>query len=301
MSKAKPPSILRRVLFRSKWVGVGLVAGVVIATVGSVVALNGWFGDSVPSDTFTRGLVGYWSFDEGSGSTTYDSSGQGHHGQLETYVWACGDTLTDSDGQTYDTVLIGSQCWMAENLNVDPVDAAKEDCSSYGSKYCYFDDNSYCNTYGGLYQWNTMMCGESSSNLEPSGVQGICPAGWHIPSGAEYHTLEDYLDESTCDGGRNGFDCDPAGSKMAGNASLWANGALDGHADFGASGLNVLPAGYRETNGSYENLSVGADLWSSYQYNDSNALKRSLYYYDSSVYLGNYDKASAFSVRCVRD
>jgi len=105
MMKVQPLSSLsfwRRVVLkfgsRSKWVVVGLVAGVVIATVGSVAALNGWFGGggSIPEDTFTRGLVGYWSFDEGSGSMAYDASGNGNDGTLN---WMTTNTDAWTDGK----------------------------------------------------------------------------------------------------------------------------------------------------------------------------------------------------------
>lgn len=281
-----------------------------------------------PASCMTQGLVGYWSFDEGSGSTAHDDSGLVKHGQLETAApssWSCGDTLTDADSQTYGTVLIGSQCWMAENLNVTTTAAAKGDCSGYGYKYCYNDTSSNCDTYGGLYQWNTMMCGESSSNAEPSGVQGICPSGWHIPSHYEFSTLEQQVctdignnaTSGTCADkfpkdivttGYRGQDTTTAegeGSAMAGNEPLWTNGDIDhnglGDNDFGSSGLNMLPAGYRFTAGSYYNQSVYALLWSAFQSDASLAWRRNLYYTHTDVYRNFNDKAFGYAVRCVRD
>ncbi|MCD4666000.1 MAG: hypothetical protein K8R68_12075, partial [Bacteroidales bacterium] len=82
-------------------------------------------------------------------------------------------------GQTYNTVLIGSQCWMKENLNYET-----------GNSWCYNNDTSNCNTYGRLYDWIAIMNGEASSNSVPSGVQGICPNGWHLPSDEEWKILE---------------------------------------------------------------------------------------------------------------
>ena len=304
---------------KRKYIVLGAVVIMVLASISTVGALNGWFGGggSVPQDTTTLKLMGYWNFDEGSGSIAYDSSGQGHHGTL----WSCGDTLTDSDGQTYSTVLIGSQCWMAENLNVTTTAAAKGDCSGYGYKYCYNDTSSNCDTYGGLYQWATAMCGESSSNSEPSGVQGICPDGWHMPSHYEWVTLERQvcsdIGNSSCDTtfvkdtsttgwfGQDTTTAEGEGSAMAGNEALWTNGDIDnagaGNNDFGTSGLDVLPAGYRRTGGNYTNLSYYASLWSSFQYDASNAWRRSLYYTHTDVYRLNNSKAYGFSVRCVRD
>jgi len=80
---------------RPKWIMFGLLVGVVIATVGSVAALNGWFGGgSIPSDTFTRGLVGYWAFEEGSGNIAYDVSGYANNGTFGTYMVTSTDAWT---------------------------------------------------------------------------------------------------------------------------------------------------------------------------------------------------------------
>ena len=106
-------------------------------------------------------------------------------------AWNCGDALVDSrDSKSYSTVLIGSQCWMRENLNVgtkitsctngyagvcttggDTVQDQGTSCSSI-QKYCYSDNEANCTTYGGLYQWNQAMCGSTTE-----GAQGICPTG----------------------------------------------------------------------------------------------------------------------------
>jgi len=78
----------------------------------------------------------------------------------------------------FKTVTIGTQVWMAENLN----------CDVKGSK-CYNDDPANCAKYGRLYDWTTAMNGSASSTAVPSGVQGVCPNGWHLPSKAEWEVL----------------------------------------------------------------------------------------------------------------
>ncbi len=214
-----------------------------------------------------------------------------------TAGWTCGDTI-DYGGDTYNTVELGDgQCWMKENLKVTD---GNEDQDCTFTRYCYGDTAGNCDTYGGLYTWDGIMCGEASSNTEPSGVQGICPNSWHIPSDAEWHTLEDYYDSGTCSGTRTDWGCDPAGAYLAGNASLWNNGSLDSHANFGDSGMDILPAGYRDTGGSYYPLSFYAYLWSSTEH-VSNAWVRLLNYFHTDVYRYNSGKDLGFSVRCVRD
>jgi len=108
--------------------------------------------------------------------------------------WVCGDTITDiRDGRVYATVLIGTQCWFKQGLNVGTrIDGGSNqgtDCSSASAiqKYCYNDDEANCNSNnnpnypdGGLYQWNQAMCGSTSP-----GAQGICPPGWHFPTDEE--------------------------------------------------------------------------------------------------------------------
>ncbi|MFP4471865.1 MAG: FISUMP domain-containing protein, partial [Bacteroidales bacterium] len=103
----------------------------------------------------------------------------------------CGDPLIDvRDGQSYATVQIGDQCWMAENLNLGERIDGSEEMADNGiiEKYCYDDDPANCETYGGLYQWNEMM------QYNTAGSQGICPEGWSVPTDEEWKTLEGTVD-----------------------------------------------------------------------------------------------------------
>ncbi len=86
-------------------------------------------------------------------------------------------TVTDIDGNTYNTVQIGSQCWLKENLNVGEMINGNENMNNNGTieKYCYGNDLANCHTYGGLYQWDEMMQYSTTQ-----AVQGICPLDWHI-------------------------------------------------------------------------------------------------------------------------
>jgi len=109
-------------------------------------------------------------------------------------------TLTDVDGHTYNTIQLGSQCWMKENLRTtkyaDNTAIALGSDTSTTIPYRYYPNNSLSNvsTYGYLYNWKAAMGNASSSNSNPSGVQGICPNGWHVPSEAEWRQLTDYIE-----------------------------------------------------------------------------------------------------------
>jgi uncharacterized protein (TIGR02145 family) len=138
------------------------------------------------------------------------------------------------------------------------------------------------------------------------GTQGICPSGWHIPTDAEWHALENHLtaDGNSCDSTRDGsYDCDPAGSKLAGNVDglSWDSGStIASHSDFDSSGFNAPPAGRRRTSGSYNYRSGHAYFWSSSE-SGSYAWRRRLIDGNSTVNRLDYDKTDGFSVRCLKD
>jgi uncharacterized protein (TIGR02145 family) len=104
---------------------------------------------------------------------------------LSAQNFNCGDSIIDiRDGKTYATVLIGTQCWMKSNLNIGirvPITSGQGN-NSIIEKECYFNDDAYCNVYGGLYQYGEAMNWGSNP-------KGICPDGWHIPSVIELQTL----------------------------------------------------------------------------------------------------------------
>jgi len=196
--------------------------------------------------------------------------------------WTCGDPLY-YEGKNYDTVSIGDQCWMAQNLDYDNGCSSKGWVNESDTGWCgYYDDAGSDETYGLLYQWSAAMNGTTTE-----GAQGICPAGWYLPTDADYTTLTTYLDTDS-------------GSKMAGEYDLWTDGALRQSGDFGSSGLDVFPAGYRSyVNGDYLNRSSYAYLWSSTE-NGTLAWRRILDYNSTGVYRTSLTKAYGFSVRCLR-
>jgi uncharacterized protein (TIGR02145 family) len=111
-------------------------------------------------------------------------------------------TVTDYDGNVYNTITIGNQTWMAENLRVtkypngtpiplatDNIAWANLEDNGTDDAYCYYNNNASgeANTYGALYTWAAAMGDNAvSSSSNPSGVQGVCPNGWHLPSDDEW-------------------------------------------------------------------------------------------------------------------
>ncbi len=194
----------------------------------------------------------------------------------------CG-TVTDADGNTYNTIVVGTKCWMAENLNIGTMVNGSSDQTNNTTieKYCYNDNTANCDTLGGLYHWDEMM-----QYVTTEGTQGICPTGWHLPTDAEWTTLTDYL------GGEG-----TAGGKMKAVSDLWQfpnTGATN------SSGFSGLPGG-GYSSGSFGNLGLIGYWWSSTQNLPSTAWCRAMYNNFSYVNHDNLNKTYWFSVRCLRD
>ncbi|TAL68700.1 MAG: hypothetical protein EPN88_07025 [Bacteroidetes bacterium] len=106
--------------------------------------------------------------------------------------------LMDRDLNYYKVVKIGTQTWMAENLNVGRMIYGGVEQTDFQTikKYCYNNDDRNCKIFGGLYQWSEMMLGAQPDTGITGTTQGICPTGWHIPTIKEWNTLISYLDET---------------------------------------------------------------------------------------------------------
>jgi uncharacterized protein (TIGR02145 family) len=211
------------------------------------------------------------------------------------FAWICGLTLADErDGQTYSTVQIGAQCWMQENLNIGTRIDAGNDQTDNGSleKYCYSNDTTYCDTYGGLYQWDEMM-----QYVTIEGAQGICPIGWHIPTDAEWCTLENEVDAGTVSCSETGW----RGTDAGGNLKNTLNWQAPNTGATNSSLFTALPGGYRNQSGGFHVVGYNGYWWGSTEYSSSDTYCRSLYSIKAQVYRGNEAKAFGFSVRCLRD
>jgi uncharacterized protein (TIGR02145 family) len=206
--------------------------------------------------------------------------------------WLCGQTITDArDGKTYTTVQIGTQCWMAQNLNIGQRIGVGTDQTENGviEKYCYNDLESNCDIYQGLYQWGEMLNYETSSNSNPSGRQGICPADWHLPSYAEWTQLTNYLGGEMVAGGK---------MKETGTAH-WLSpntGATN------SSGFTALPGGERSWPGYFTSFQSVAYLYTCTESNLTEAWHLVLDYNHESCYISDTrKKLDGMSVRCLKN
>jgi uncharacterized protein (TIGR02145 family) len=217
----------------------------------------------------------------------------------ETGFMACPGmpTVTDIDGNVYNTILIGSQCWMKENLNVGTMINGSQDQTNNGTieKYCYDGSAANCDVYGGLYQWDEIM-GYSTT----PGVQGICPPGWHIPTDDEWKILEGTVDSQYGVGDPiwnnhnwRGFD---AGKNLK-STSGWSSGG-NGTDLFG---FGALPGGYRYAGGSFNDLGYYGDWWSSGDDSDEAPFRRRLGWLVPWSGRDYSYQTNGFSVRCLRD
>lgn len=202
----------------------------------------------------------------------------------EKSIWFNGLVLIDSrDGQEYQTVIIGDQIWMAENLNFGIMILGNQDPSNNSTieKYCFSDNESNCAIYGGLYLWDELM---NYSNEE--GAQGICPGGWHVPTDAEWTTLINFHGEENI-----------AGEKMK-STNGWYN--MGNGSD--SCGFNGLPSGHYSKRGfGFEYLALQTHFWSSTEYSSSTAWFRYLYWNSDYMFHYHSDKIYGFSVRCIKD
>jgi uncharacterized protein (TIGR02145 family) len=111
--------------------------------------------------------------------------------------------VMDSDLQYYKTVKIGTQIWMAENLNTGTrIGSALPKDNGIIEKYCFYYNEHNCEIYGGLYQWDEMMQYHQADNGIIGTTQGVCPVGWHIPTSKEWLTLINFLGGTDVAGGK---------------------------------------------------------------------------------------------------
>ena len=225
-------------------------------------------------------------------------------------------TATDWDGNIYKTIKIGNQWWMAENLRVthyyygteiplvsdnvvwaNLLDNATDDAYSY-----YDNSNTIGDNYGALYTWAAAMGDDAvSSSSNPSGVQGVCPTGWHLPSDEEWKQLEMYLGMGQADADATNWRGTHVGDKLKETGtSHWVSPNTGATNEYG---FFALPGGGRSaTDGSFIALATKGYWWSATESSSIYGWNRHLANDNSGVYRYDYFyKSNGFSVRCVKD
>jgi len=198
--------------------------------------------------------------------------------------------VRDHDGNYYKVVRIGSQIWMAENLNVGTNIPLDKSASNNGiiEKYCYLDTKANCDIYGGLYRWDEMMQYNPSDSGLISTTQGICPVGWHIPTQKEWATLAEHLGGAAVAG---------ASLKEPGLAH-WSDPNLGATNE---SGFTALPGG-NTGSGDYYGLGTYGVWWTSTEYYiNSNAYDQYISNNTEALSLSPDFKEFRNSVRCVKN
>jgi uncharacterized protein (TIGR02145 family) len=190
--------------------------------------------------------------------------------------------VTDKDDNTYKTVTIGKQVWMAENLNVEhyrngdaiPQVQDKEEWANLTTgAWCYYDNNSG-NGMGKLYNWYAV-----------SDTRGFAPEGWHVPTDEEWTILTDLL----------------GGERVAGEKLKSTSGWDDDYNGTNTYGFTALPGGYRNHDGYFLNFGKNGLFWTSTEFSSTNVWFRNVIGSIPDVFRPNYDKKFGLSVRCVKD
>ncbi|MDZ7859686.1 MAG: fibrobacter succinogenes major paralogous domain-containing protein [Candidatus Krumholzibacteriota bacterium] len=286
--------------------------GVITSSGGASVTARGvcWSVEELPSleDSTTNDGTGAGSFtSEITGLTAetdyyirayaVNSAGTGY-GDTKEFSTTVFGTVTDIDGNIYETRKIGNQWWMTENLKVthylngDSI-AEVEDGAVWdglaGGACCNYDNNaSYIVTYGKLYNWFAV-----------NDSRGLAPEGWHVASDAEWQELEIFMGMDPSEAADTGYrGTDEGGKLKEAGIENWASpntGATN------ESGFTALPGGYRGLGGDYSSIHNSALLWVTTSITETFAWSRMLSSSDGYITRTGRDKNSGFSVRCVKD
>ena len=261
--------------------------------------------DGTTSSTFVSSITGL------TANTTYyvkayatNSVGTAYGNEISftTLVQLTPGTITDNDGNIYNTVTIGTQTWMAANLKTSTYNDGSTipnvivntawSALTTGAQCDYGNTPANTTTYGKLYNWYAVNTGK------------LCPTGWHVPSDAEWTTLQTYLIA-------NGYNYDGTTTvnkiaKSMASSTGWSSSTSTGAigntpSTNNTSGFTALPGGSRTDVGAFESKGSGSTWWSSVELGTSKAYYRFLNYSNSNLGIYNYPKVSGYSVRCLRD
>ena len=212
--------------------------------------------------------------------------GTAYSNQIKLTTNTASTTISDIEGNIYNTVSIGNQIWMASNLSTSRyrngayipyiLNSNQWALTKSPALSFYNHDNTYETNYGKQYNWYAV-----------TDTQGICPNGWHIPSNNEWTILSDFL------GGLN-----VAGGKMKATGTQFWSFPSNGN---NSSGFTGLPGGFRNVDGTFGILGYNGFWWSATEENEQKAFNRSIIYTDNVLSVGSSSKNQGFSVRCLKD
>ena len=269
----------------------------------------------------TENPSGGGSGDSGSGGSSGGGSGTPNQEYPSTAV-VLPQAVTDIDGNSYDAVQIGSQVWMAENMRTtryaDGTTIPMGSINSGSNPYRYVPGLNHSNEenmdnvsrYGYLYNWPAVMHGSRSSRRNPSGVQGICPDGWHVPSDAEWTELTDYVgsrSEYSCCGNDNYIAKALSATKGWKTAKeeewAWSNDTcMVGNDQYtnNSTGFSALPSG-NHIGERYCNFGSHAFFWTTTKSRENKVYYRDIGYEYVLMVRDEDFQFVGYSVRCVRD
>lgn len=249
--------------------------------------------------TYTRYL---WASNQCSGSQPTQLS------QSTLSCINCGGTVTDTrNGKVYNTIAIGIQCWMKENMDIGARinGIADQTNNQIIEKYCQDDIEANCNVYGGLYQWGEVvqyLNGASNTanwNPAPTGfVQGVCPPGWHLPDETEWCTMNQLLDPTVDCGAFSELGTDIGFKLKESGVAHWAApnaGATN------SSNFTALPGGVRYETGTFYGLTYSGSFWTSTTTYELSARFRRLSSESGAIFRSWDPKTKGYSARCLRD
>jgi len=239
----------------------------------------------------------YWKIvaRDDEGKTT-----EGEIWEFRTRDWQCGDGM-DYEGQTYSTVLIGSQCWFSENLktttysNGTPIPNVTDNTAWSNlttGAYAWYNNNiSWKESYGAMYNWHATV-----------DVNGLCPTGWHVPTNDEWTALTNFIGGT--ESGRELKSCRQVNSPQSGSCNTSEHPRWNEYSsNWGTDdyGFSCLPGGNRYFGGTFDNVGEQGYWWSSTEHPSGEAWYRSLNY--TVGYIGEHisSEQDGFSVRCLKD
>ena len=220
---------------------------------------------------------------------------------------AAGGTITDVENNVYNTVKIGTQVWMSENLKTTKyndgttaipniTDNTAWAALTTGAYSWYNNDVTNKNSYGALYNWYAVD-NNAATKAASNGGKNVCPTGWHVPTDAEWTTLTTYLTNSGYGYGGSGSNIGKSIAATSGwTASETAGTIGNDQASNNSSGFAGFPDGSRNYTGTYSSIGTSGFWWSS-----TEAYYRAMTFRYSNVSSYSTSKGYGFSVRCLRD